>query len=172
MATLTAAELSDAVAVLVTHRGIARVRDRLAQLGAFTSRRGLNTPEAIAERLYRLSGGLRLQVPATYAFSSVWAEMMRERLGEEGEHKLEGLAEAVNACLTGDDAVAPGQDEPLERALDAYREVIAAAAGADVARLDMLMKAVPAVADRLRAGARPPVATDSSPPEGADRGES
>ncbi len=161
MAVLSPAEFTEAVTVLANHRGVARLRDRLSQLGAFTSRRGLNTAEALAERLYRLSGGLRLQVPATYAFTSVWSEMVHERLGEDAEKTLEGLAERVNACLGEHDAIVPGKEEELDHALAAYRGTIAAAAGPEVARLDMLMKAVAAVAERLRAA--PPAAEPSNP---------
>jgi hypothetical protein len=160
MAQLTAAEFSEAVAALAEHHGIERLRDRLARLNAFTSRRGLNTAAAIADRLHLLSGGLRRQVPATYAFSSLWTEMVGERLGEEGEKRLESLAEGVNACLNDDDAVIAGKEDTLDQALAAYREALATATGAAVARLDMLLKAVPTVAERLRgAAASPPDAS-------------
>jgi hypothetical protein len=150
MAQLTAAEFAEAVTALAQHHGIERLRDKLARLNAFTSRRGLNTPTAIAERLQILTGGLRRQVPATYAFSSLWTEMVAERLGEEGEKRLEGLAEQVNACLTEGDDVVPGKEEALDAALASYRDTLAGATGAAVAHLDMLLKAVPSVADRLR----------------------
>jgi hypothetical protein len=164
MAQLTAAEFTDAVAALAEHHGVERLRDRLARMNAFTSRRGLNTAAAIAERLHLLSGGLRRQVPATYAFSTLWSEMVTERLGEEGEKRLEGLAEQVNACLGEQDAVVPGKEDALDQALAGYRDTLATATGAAVARLDMLLKAVPAVADRLR---REPAAGGSEAPSGA-----
>jgi hypothetical protein len=153
MAQLTAAEFAEAVAELAGHHGVERLRERLARMNAFTSRRGLNSAAAIAERLHLLTGGLRRQVPATIAFSSLWHEMVGERLGETGGKRLEELAEQVNACLTDNDAVAPGREEELDRALAAYGETLEAATGPVVARLDMLLKAVPAVAERLR---RPP----------------
>lgn len=158
MAQLTAAEFADAVTALAEHHGVERLRDRLARMNAFTSRRGLNSAAAIAERLHVLTGGLRRQVPATYAFSSLWSEMVAERLGEDGEKRLEGLAEEVNACLGERDDVVPGKEEALDQALTTYRDTLAAATGAGVARLDMLLKAVPAVADRLR---REPAAAPS-----------
>ncbi len=151
MANLTTAEFTEAVTVLADRIGVARLRDRLAQHGAFKSRQGLNSAEAIAERLYRLTGGLRLQVAATYVFSSLWSEMVNEKLGEEGAKQLDTLAEQVNACLGEHDTLVPGKEEELDRALVAYRDAVAAATGPEVARLDMLMKAVPAVAERLRA---------------------
>jgi len=151
MAVLTPREFTDAVCILAEQLGTARLRDRLASLGAFTSRRGLNTAAAIAERLFRLSGGLRLQAPATYAFSTLWTEVVTGGLGEETEKRLEALAEAVNACLTEANGIAAGKEADLDRALAAYHAAIAEAIGPVRARLDMLLKAVPAVAERLRA---------------------
>ncbi|HUE29940.1 MAG TPA: hypothetical protein VMR79_03650, partial [Verrucomicrobiae bacterium] len=99
------------------------------------------------------TGGLRRQVPATYAFSQVWHEMVGARLGEEGEKRLEGLADQVNACLGEGDAIVPGKEADIDRALEAYRAALAEATGPEVARLDMLLKAVPEVAERLRRAA-------------------
>ena len=99
MATLTPDEFTEAVTALADHFGIEQLRNRLARLNAFTSQRGLKGPPAIAERLHRLSGGLRLNVPATYAFTSLWGEMVGAKMGDGGENKLEEAANQVNACL-------------------------------------------------------------------------
>jgi len=150
MAQLTHAEFAEAVAALAEHHGVERLRDHLARLNAFHSRRGLNSAAAIADRLQLLTGGLRRQVPATYAFTSLWNDMVSGHIGEEGTKRLETLAEAVNACLDDHDGIVAGKEEALDRALTDYREALAGAAGAAVARLDMLLKAVPTVAERLR----------------------
>ena len=150
MAHLTPAEFTEAVGALATHFGVDGLRERLARMNAFTSRRGLNTPSAIADRLHLLTGGLRRQVAATYAFSTLWNEMVGAGLGEDGEKRLETLAEGVNACLDEREGIVSGKEDELDRALAAYRDALASAAGPDVARLDMLLKAVPAVADRMR----------------------
>jgi hypothetical protein len=163
MAQLTAAEFTQAIAALAEYHGVERLRDKLARMNAFTSRRGLNSPAAIADRLHMLSGGLRRQVPATYAFSSLWSEMVSARLGEDGEKQLESLAEGVNACLGEDDAVVAGKEPELDAALAAYRTALAGATGAEVARLDMLLKAVPVVAERLRS--EPAEAAEAPPAE-------
>lgn len=152
MAILTAREFGRAVEALVDHNGLERTRDRLASLGAFQQRRGLNSAAALADRLFRLSGGLRLQTRPTVAFSALWGEMLRAKLGEDGERRLEGIADKVNSCLGPKDTIADGREAELDAALAEYREALAAQAGADVALCDMLLKAVPAVADRLRAG--------------------
>ena len=150
MAQLTQAEFNQAIAALAEHHGVERLRDHLARMNAFTSRRGLNSATAIAERLHLLTGGLRRQVPGTYAFSSLWAEMVGKRIGEDGEKRLEAIADEVNACLAPDDSIVAGKEEALDEALARYRQALEELAGAAVARIDMLLKAVPAVADRMR----------------------
>ncbi len=150
MANLTLAEFTDAITALAEHHGVAELRERFGHMNAFTSRRGVNSPAALAERLHLLTGGLRRQVPATYAFSSLWTDMIGSRLGEEGEKQLEELAERVNACLDGQDAVVEGREADLDQALASYRERLAAVTGDRVAALDMILKAVPAVAARVR----------------------
>jgi hypothetical protein len=152
MAHLTAPELGAAVEVMSAHYGLERLRDKLGSLGAFSSRKGLTSSAALADRLYRLSGGLRLQVVATYAFSSMWSQMLADKLGEDGEKELETLADGVNACLTPNETIEPGKEVDLDRALAAYRDALGGAVGAEAARLDMLLKAVPSVAERLRSG--------------------
>jgi hypothetical protein len=152
MANLSEAEFGRAMQVLVDHYGLERLRDRFATMGAFTSRRGLNTSSALADRVYRLSGGLRRQAMPSFAFTTLWGEMLQAKLGEEGEKRLEQLAEKVNACLTSDEQIVEGKDEELDKALAEYSETLTAAAGAEIARADMLLKAVPAVVGRLRTG--------------------
>jgi hypothetical protein len=127
-------------------------------MNAFTSRRGLNSATAIAERLHLLTGCLRRQVPGTYAFSSLWGDMIAKRVGEDGEKRLEKLADEVNACLAPDDSVAAGKEGDLDEALGRYRQVMEELTGTVVARLDMLLKAVPAVAERVRRSADAPAA--------------
>jgi hypothetical protein len=163
MASLTPAEFTEAVSILAEHHGVERLRDRLAAMNAFTSRRGLNTAAAIAERLHSLTGGLRRQVAGTYAFSSLWTEMVAGQLGDEREKALEAMVDRVNACLDSREAIVPGREEELDQALAAYRELLAAAVGPRAAELDMLLKAVPGVAERLRArpAAAPAEAGDS-----------
>jgi hypothetical protein len=154
MARLTTTEFNDAVAALAEHYGVERLRDKLATIGAFQSRKGLTTAAAIADRLHRLSGGLRLPVAATYAFSHVWGQMLSDKLGgEENEKAIEGLAEKVNACLDEKERVVPGKESDLDAALTTYREAVAKSLGPRVAHCDMLLKSVPAVADRVRATA-------------------
>lgn len=152
MAQITRPEFERAVVALIDHFGLDRTRDKLAQLGAFRARRGLGSREALTERLYRLTGGLRVSSPATYAFSALWSELLSDRIGEDGAEKIDGLADAVNACLGDGDRIIDGKESDLDTALAAYREALAERAGDEVADLDMLLKSVPDVAIRLRAG--------------------
>lgn len=161
MAFLTQKEFQHAIALLADEMGLQRLRDRFVQLNALVTRRKVASPESLADQLYMLSAGLRRQVPATYAFHHVWTESLNAKLGEDGEKNLEKLAEAVNACLGEDDALLPDKGAELDAALAEYERALTAAAGSDMARMDMLMKAVPAIAEKLRAA--PPVAAPGEP---------
>src|SRR3989454_5579417 len=163
MAFLTAEEFGSAIGVLAEQHVVERLRERLARMNAFTSRRGLNSAAAIADRLFALSGGLRRQAAATFAFTSLWQELVGARLGEAGEKRLETLADEVNACLAADETILPGKEADLDRALAAYREALAEVAGPAVARLDMLIKGLPPVADNPRAPPGP--AGPPAPPQ-------
>jgi len=150
MAQITRSEFERAIGALVEHFGLDRTRDKLARYGAFKARRGLGTRDALTERLYRLTGGLRVSSPAMYAFSALWAELLSDRLGEEGAEKLDGLADQVNTCLGEGDHLIEGKEADLDAALAAYRTALAEKTGDEIADLDMMLKAVPDVATRLR----------------------
>jgi hypothetical protein len=168
MANPTGQELREAIAVVVERIGYGKLHERLVRLNAFVSRKKPPTPDVLADRLYNLTGGLRRQVPATLAFHQVWAEVLAESMGEEAEPKLEAIADRINATLTPDERdVQPDKSAELDDALGEYEQVLTAAIGPKAARLDMVLKAVPPVADRLRR--RPlPVATKPAPADPAD----
>jgi len=160
MAFLTQKEFQHAIALLAGEMGLQRLRDRFVQLNALVTRRKVASPESLADQLYMLSAGLRRQVPATFAFHHLWTESINAKLGEDGEKNLEKMAEAVNACLGEKDEIIPDKAAELETALVEYERALSAAVGGEVARMDMLMKAVPAIAERLRAAP----AVDAPPP--------
>jgi hypothetical protein len=162
MAQITQDEFKRAVTAIVDHLGLPRTRDKLGTMGAFKSRRGLNSTEALTERLFRLSGGLRMQVGATYGFMMLWGEMLHDKLGEDGEKRVEELADKVNACLDHGEHLIPGKEAELDESLAAYRAALAEGVGDDVAGLDMILKAVPDVAERLRAPREAAPAADPS----------
>jgi len=156
MAQLTQKEFRNAITLLANEIGLQRLRDRFVKLNALVTRRKVASPDSLADQLYLLSAGLRRQVAATYAFHAVWGEHLQGKLGEDGEKNLEKLAETVNACLGEHDEIAADKAAELEAALAAYEHALSSVVGSDVARMDMLMKAVPAIAEKLRAA--PPVA--------------
>lgn len=151
MAMLTQAEFGDLVRCLADELGVQRLRDKLVAMRGLVTRRGAANAEALAGQLWQLTGGLRRQVPASLALQGLWAEQLGGKLGEDGEKALEAVAERINACLGDGDAIVAGREAELDTLLGEYQTKLAEVVGADRARLDMLLKAVPAVADRLRA---------------------
>jgi len=143
-----------------------RLRDKLARLNAFHSRRGMNTLRALAERLYSLSSGLRRDVPAARAFNALWAEHVGTKLNRKAGEKLDELADKVNENLDEAGAIKDGEEAKLTAALDEYEELLARKVGGETARLDTLQKAVPAVATILRA--KPLLDVPLDPPEPDD----
>ena len=99
MAHLNLEEFEDCITVLVDGGAPEKLRDRLCQLNAFHSRRGLSTAKAISARLYQLSSGLRREVPSTQAFQALWADFIGTRLTEAAGEKLDELADKINENL-------------------------------------------------------------------------
>lgn len=153
MAHLTQQEFARVVSLLAEDLGLQRLRDRFVRYHALVTRRKVASAERLAEQLYMLTGGLRRQVPATLAVHGIWTEQVNGKLGEEGEKELEELAKAINACLTDGDRIVEGKEAELDQALRLYQERLVAAVGPEWTRMDMLLKAVPDVAARLRASA-------------------
>ncbi len=150
MASLTPDEFHNTIYCLADDLGLQRLRDRLVRLNALVMRRRAASPEALADQLYMLTGGLRRQVPATVAVQSLWTEQVSQKLGEDGEKALEKVAEKINGCLGERDRIDADKEAELEKALHEYERRLAEAIGPQRARLDMLLKAVPSVASKLR----------------------
>jgi hypothetical protein len=163
MAHLTQKEFQQAIALLAQDIGLQRLRDRFVQLNALVTRRKVSSAESLADQLYMLSAGLRRQVPATYAFHRLWAESLSAKLGDDGEKNLEEIAASVNACLGEKDDILPEKAADLDTALAAYERALSAAVGAATARMDMLLKAVPVVAEKLRTAPLPMPGTAGAP---------
>ena len=161
MVGLSPAEFERSIQLLSSKIGFERLKDRFVRNGAFTSKRGLGAVKALADRLYMLSGGLRRDVPASYAFQSLWNEVFTSLIRDENERTLTETADCINACLTGANAIDPEKATALDEALRAYHRTAASVLGDEIAHLDMLLKAVPAVAERIRgwSGNTPPDTT-------------
>jgi len=166
MANLSLDEFERCISQLADGGAPERLRDRLARLNAFHSRRGLNSLRAITERVYMLSSGLRRDVPAARAFHALWAEHVGTKLTRKTGEQLDELADKVNDNLHDDGAVKEGHDDKLKAAVDQYEELLARKVGGETARLDTLQKAVPAVAAMLRA--KPVLDLPLDPPESED----
>lgn len=153
MANLTQHEFARAIELLAEDLGLQRLRDRFVRLNALVTRRRAVSPQRLADQLYLLTGGLRRQIAATVAVHSIWTERVNAKLGEEREKELEQLAEKINACLDERESIVAGKEEELSDLLGQYERQLAQVMGPEWARLDMLLKAVPAVAEKLRAEA-------------------
>lgn len=165
MAYLTQKEFERAIHLLAEAQGLDRLRDKFFRLRGLVTRRGFKNPEALANQLFTLSSGMRREVPANIAFQAIWGEHLGSRLGEGAEEKFQKLADAVNSCLDAEDKVIADKRAELDAALAAYESALAEGVGSEVARLDMLMKAVPDIADILRST---PLATSAAEGEAAD----
>jgi hypothetical protein len=119
-------------------------------LNGFVTRRSVTSPATLADQLYLLSSGLRKQSPATFAFHGVWSEVLTDKVGKEGEEKLEELAKAVNECLSDKDEIIDEKRADLQKALGIYAAALQEKVGEGFAYLDMVLKAVPDVARILR----------------------
>lgn len=150
MAQLSQKEFEQSVRLLAEAIGLQRLVDKFFRYHGLVTRRGFKNPEALAGHVYTLSAGLRRQVPANLAFQAIWAEYLAEKLGEEGAENLEKLADGVNACLDEREQIVADKEGDLDKALLEYQTALAAAVGPELAGADMLMKAVPAIAERLR----------------------
>lgn len=166
MASLTMEEFEQCLTILGDGGSPGRLRDRLARLGAFHSRRGLNTYRAVSDRIYTLSGGLRRDVPAGRAFQALWAEHIGKRLNETVGKRLDELADQINELLETDGSAKEGRRDDLEAKVTEYEDVLARRVGGAAARYDTLQKAVPLVAEILRARAVLDVPLD--PPDADD----
>jgi len=163
MANLSLDEFERCLGLLAEGGTPERLRDKLARLNAFHSRRGMNTLRALSERLFSLSSGLRRDVPAARAFHALWAEHVGTKLTRKSGGVLDDLADKVNESLDEAGNIKDGQEETLTSALDEYEQLLARKVGGETARLDTLQKAVPAVAVILRA--KPLLDLPLDPPE-------
>lgn len=163
MANLSLDEFESCLGLLAEGGTPEKLRDRLARLNAFHSRRGMNSLRAVAERMFALSSGLRRDVPAARAFHALWAEHVGTKLGRKAGEKLDELADKINENLHDDGSVKDGCTDQLKASVDAYEEMLTRKVGGATARLDTLQKAVPAVAELLRA--KPILDLPLDPPE-------
>ena len=150
MAHLTQKEFFRTIEILAEDLGLQRFRDRLVRLNALVTRRRAVSVDRLADQLYQLTGGLRREVPATLAVHSLWSEQINEKLDEDVEKALEEAATNINTCLGERDRIIAEKQDELDQHLRSYEKSLSGAVGPEKARLDMIIKAVQQVADRLR----------------------
>lgn len=150
MANLKQEEFNKIIEFLADVHGLQGFRDKLVRLNGLVTRRRAGKLANLSSQLYTLTGGLRREVPATIAVHSMWAEQVNERLDEEREQELEGVAEKINACLGERDRIIEGKADEIDEFIKQYELLLTSAIGAEKARVDMVLKAVPDVAERLR----------------------
>ena len=150
MANLKVEEFNQIIHFLAEAHGLQAFRDKLVRLNALVTRRKAASAARLATQLYTLTGGLRREVPATIAVHSLWAEQINKNLGEDGEKRLGEIAEKINDCLDDDDRIIEERSVEISEHIRDYEKCLAIAAGAGPARVDMILKAVPDVAERLR----------------------
>ena len=165
MANLKLKELEEALEVMSDGNSAAATRDKFVRLGAFHSRRGIGNFSALAKRVYTLSGGLQREGPPAAAFQALWGDFMHQRLSEESGAKLDELAQSINEHLDDTDKIKDGAQGALETALENYENFLATKVGGPAARIDTLQKALPQVAEILRAK---PVSDTVAEPDAQD----
>jgi hypothetical protein len=165
MAHVTQQEFFRAIEILAEDLGLQRLRDRLVRLNALVMRRRAVSVEHLANQLYQLTGGFRRQVPASVAVQALWSEQINEKLDEDAEKELEEVATAINTCLGERDKIIDEKREELDQHLESYERSLSRHVGPEKARMDMIIKAVQQVADRLR---EMPPPTDPVEVEGED----
>lgn len=168
MANLKLKELEEALEVLSDGSSAAATRDKFVRLGAFHSRRGIGNFSSLAKRVYTLSGGLQREGPPAAAFQALWGDFMHQRLSEESGTKLDELAQAINEHLDDAEKIKEGARSELEAALLEYENFLATKVGGPAARIDTLQKALPEVAEILRAK---PVSDAIAAPDTSDDDE-
>ena len=174
MARLTADEFETLIELLSGRLGLGKLHSRLLRAGALVSRKQPVSVSALARRLYQLTSGLGRDHPARVGLELLWREDMAERMDDDGNRQIEAIGGRINACIEGDRHVVPGKRDDLLAALEDYYRVQRAAAGDEAAYLEMVMRAVPAVAEIVRNNRgrwRAQEASPASSPVGAPSGQ-
>lgn len=151
MARLSADEFAELIGELANVEGLAKLQEKILRSRALVSRRRLGSVEALARQLYQLTLGLDRDSVASQVVLALWEDLLRRKLDEESGKQLETLAEKINGCLVSAGDVDPTREAELRAALGEYRTALAAHVGDAAARLTMLTRAYPAVAQLVRA---------------------
>ena len=170
MAHVTSREFDTIIQLLTEQYGLSTLHARLLKANALVSHKRPARWQPLANQLYQLSAGLRREHPARYAIELLWQELISETTEGVQRETFDTLAEGINACLTEKFAVIPNRQTHLIAALGAYHHALAGVASADVAYLEILLRASNDVAQFLREHKEEVLAavpsSEPAPPEG------
>ena len=150
MAHVTSHEFDTIIRLLTEQYSLNVFHARLLKANALVSHKRPARWQPLANQLYQLSAGLRRDHPARYAIELLWQEMISSIIEEDQQETFDALAERINECLTEKFAVIPDRQTDLIAALGAYHHTLASVSSADVAYIEILLRASKDVAQFLR----------------------
>ena len=150
MAHVTSGEFDTLIQLLTEQYGLSALHARLLQANALVSHKRPARWQPLANQLYQLSAGLRRDHPARYALEMLWQEMISGTTESVEQETFDALAERINACLTEKFEVIPDRQTDLIAALGAYQHTLASVSSADIAYIEILLRASKDVAQFLR----------------------
>ncbi len=150
MAHVTSHEFDTIIRLLTEQYSLNVFHARLLKANALVSHKRPARWQPLANQLYQLSAGLRRDHPARYAIELLWQELVSGTTEGVEQETFDALAEGINACLTEKFEVIPDRQTDLIAALGAYHHTLAGVASADVAYIEILLRASNDVAQFLR----------------------
>lgn len=150
MAHVTSHEFDTIIRLLTEQYSLNVFHARLLKANALVSHKRPARWQPLANQLYQLSAGLRREHPARYAIELLWQELVSGTTEGVEQETFDALAEGINACLTEKFEVIPDRQTDLIAALGAYHHTLAGVASADVAYIEILLRASNDVAQFLR----------------------
>ena len=150
MAHVISREFDTLIQLLTEQYGLNALHARLLKANALVSHKRPPRWQPLANQLYQLSAGLRREHPARYAIEMLWQELISEATEGVEQETFDTLAERINACLTEKFEVIPDRQTDLIAALGAYHHTLASVSSADIAYIEILLRASKDVAQFLR----------------------
>ena len=170
MAHVTSREFDTLIQLLTEQYGLSALHARLLKANALVSHKRPPRWQPLANQLYQLSAGLRRDHPARYALEMLWQELISGKTEGVEQETFDALAERINACLTEKFEVIPDRQADLIAALGAYHHTLAGVSSADIAYIEILLRASKDVARFLREHKEEVLAAVPEM-EGAERGD-
>ena len=170
MAHVTSREFDTLIQLLTEQYGLSALHARLLKANALVSHKRPARWQPLANQLYQLSAGLRREHPARYALEMLWQELISGMTEGVEQETFDALAERINTCLTEKFEVIPDRQTDLIAALGAYHHTLADVSSADIAYIEILLRASKEVAHFLREH-QEEVRAAAAEVEGAEHGD-